>query len=329
MAFNVLSRPTRVAGVLCMLLALPGPALAQPAPSAGVAPAAQDAEALALKKEGNEQFEKFNVGRALELYEQALKVVVSEELKTILLYNKTQALQKLGNNVSALETAELFKSKATPALSEKVNIEKVLSELRAAVCTVEVVVSQAGARISVDNVVRVTSSLQGPNIFNVERKQYKVLVELDGYESLEQNLDAQAAKAAPVVATLKSKLKTGVVIVQAPADAVISVDDVELGAPPARRELGAGSHVLSAKRPGTGTAKKSVILKVGATIDASFTESDFPGPSVTSRWWFWTGIGVLVVGGAVAITVVALNTERSPDKGSLNPNLVRTAGFRF
>ena len=40
---------------------------------------------------------------------------------------------------------------------------------------------------------------------------------------------------------------------------------------------------------------------------------------ITARWWFWTGIGVIVVGAATAVTVYALTTERSAPTGNFSP----------
>jgi hypothetical protein len=48
---------------------------------------------------------------------------------------------------------------------------------------------------------------------------------------------------------------------------------------------------------------------------------------LTRRWWFWTGLGVLAAGGAVAIGVAA-TTERGAPPGSIPPGKVMT-GFRF
>jgi tetratricopeptide (TPR) repeat protein len=53
---------------------------------------------------------------------------------------------------------------------------------------------------------------------------------------------------------------------------------------------------------------------------ASQTRVEIPkdekSPGITSKWWFWTGIGVGVMGG-VALTAVLLNTERSAPSGDL------------
>lgn len=43
---------------------------------------------------------------------------------------------------------------------------------------------------------------------------------------------------------------------------------------------------------------------------------DQASPSITSRWWFWTGIGAVVVAGAVAGVVIATSGTASPVPGT-------------
>lgn len=40
-------------------------------------------------------------------------------------------------------------------------------------------------------------------------------------------------------------------------------------------------------------------------------------PSIAQRWWFWTGIGAVVVGGAVAAYFIALS-QQDPQRPALN-----------
>jgi tetratricopeptide (TPR) repeat protein len=52
--------------------------------------------------------------------------------------------------------------------------------------------------------------------------------------------------------------------------------------------------------------------------DAALTQAD-EGPAVTERWWFWTGVGAVVVGGAALALVMATNGEpgrMSPYQGN-------------
>ena len=48
---------------------------------------------------------------------------------------------------------------------------------------------------------------------------------------------------------------------------------------------------------------------------------------ITKKWWFWTGIGAVVVTGVVI--GIAEATTRSADFGSIDPGQVKAGGFRF
>jgi tetratricopeptide (TPR) repeat protein len=50
------------------------------------------------------------------------------------------------------------------------------------------------------------------------------------------------------------------------------------------------------------------------------------GKAITSQWWFWTGAGVLVAGGAIA---AALLIERPADRGDIPPGRVPVSLIRF
>jgi hypothetical protein len=89
--------------------------------------------------------------------------------------------------------------------------------------------------------------------------------------------------------------------------------------------LAAGTHQVQVRREGYEPATSSAVVRVGET-----TRLDVPlhsPPAITSRWWFWTGVGAVVLGGT-ALTV-ALLTEREADSGSIAPGQVSGPLVRF
>ena len=52
----------------------------------------------------------------------------------------------------------------------------------------------------------------------------------------------------------------------------------------------------------------------GAIVDVDAQMKPNRGGGITSRWWFWTALGVVVAGGATA-TAVILMTEKDPENG--------------
>ena len=45
-----------------------------------------------------------------------------------------------------------------------------------------------------------------------------------------------------------------------------------------------------------------------------------PTPGITSKWWFWTGIGAVVLGGVA--TAIVVTRERPHSNGTFGPGSV-------
>lgn len=69
------------------------------------------------------------------------------------------------------------------------------------------------------------------------------------------------------------------------------------------------------------TAASSTTTTGGETL----TDVDQP---ITKRWWFWTGVGVVLAGGAV-LTVALVNTPRSAPQGDIEPRQMTAPLLRF
>jgi tetratricopeptide (TPR) repeat protein len=64
-------------------------------------------------------------------------------------------------------------------------------------------------------------------------------------------------------------------------------------------------------------------IDVDAKLKTSSTNgSAAGGEAVTSKWWFWTAIGAVVVGSAT-VMALALTSEKDPEKGTFSPSPVR------
>ena len=61
--------------------------------------------------------------------------------------------------------------------------------------------------------------------------------------------------------------------------------------------------------------------------DAPIASSPAEGKAMTSQWWFWTGAGVIVAGGAAL--AAALLIDRPADRGDIPPGQVPVSLIRF
>jgi hypothetical protein len=106
---------------------------------------------------------------------------------------------------------------------------------------------------------------------------------------------------------------------------VVLIDGQRQGTVPVQVALAAGSHEVVVRHAGYDEAKTSAVVSVGGS-----SRLDVPlesPPPITKKWWFWTGVGAVVVGG-VALTA-ALLTERSADSGSIAPGRVSAPLLHF
>lgn len=71
-----------------------------------------------------------------------------------------------------------------------------------------------------------------------------------------------------------------------------------------------------------------VSSSVTSTTSASETGATAASEPITKKWWFWTGVGAVVAGGA-AVTVALLAQPRSAPQGDIEPRQVTAPLLKF
>jgi hypothetical protein len=88
-----------------------------------------------------------------------------------------------------------------------------------------------------------------------------------------------------------------------------------------------GTHVVTVSREGHDEEHVEVTIGKGERRDLDITLKE--KSSITSRWWFWTGLGVLVAGGAaIAVVAVSGSQTKDPERGDFTGGPI-PAGFSF
>jgi hypothetical protein len=131
------------------------------------------------------------------------------------------------------------------------------------------------------------------------------------------------AEASRVVLEIDSVLAAVTVRVDQ-AGAEVVVDGRSMGTSPVREpvRLLAGTHVFEARKEGFATTREVIEVVSGEALDVELTltvageEPVVPGDGeveggIETKWWFWTIIGAVVVGGAVTAGVL-LAPEEAP-----------------
>jgi hypothetical protein len=301
--------------VLLLLLAAAGTLRAneeatQPAPDAS----SESGDAARLKAEGDAAMVELRYEEALDLYTQSYEL----EPNPALLYNRGRALEALARVPEALDQIERFAKVAPEELRSKVpQLDELIDHLRSNVCTLALEVNVDGARVLLRNEQIAESPIQRAIAVNAGRGVLEVVA--DGYRPFERQLTLPGGGELSVEVLLEPLATTGVLIVSASAaGAVVYIDGDRAGTAPVQRDLEAGRHGVRVLREGFEKAETTAVVSAGKTTKLDIKLNELPG--VTEKWWFWTGVGVVVLGGAVLS--YALVTERSPGRGDIPPHRV-------
>ncbi len=288
-------------------------AYAEPTPEAA-------AKAAQLKEQGNKAMDGLRYQQALALYAEAYGLTQDPAL----LYNKGRALEALGDFPEALAAQEEFDAKASPELKLKVvGLPKLLADLRSRVSVLELHVRPEDAEVrSGDHVLGTASQKR----FLLNAGKTTIKIQREGYFPIERELALGGGQTTVLDFTLLSKAERAVLVVRSPVSgSLVTVDGIAFGMVPTETPVMPGTHRVHLSHEGYKATDSTAVVAAGDTkqLDLSM-EAETP---IYKKWWFWTGIGLVVAGGVA--TGIALTTERSPGKGSIEPGQVSTTGFRF
>ena len=143
----------------------------------------------------------------------------------------------------------------------------------------------------------------------------------------EKPLTLTAGKIETVDAQLASRSAGALIIVTSPiSGALVTVDGVGSGNVPAEVPTKPGQHLVALSKSGYDPAEQSVVVIAGERKQVNLPLSVHE--TITSKWWFWTGIGVIVAG-AATVTIYALTKEKPADSGTIPPGTVKAEAFGF
>lgn len=293
------------------------PSATPSAPAAPSAPPPSDAsKAQEEKAKADQAMKSMRFADALAIY----SALYAETKDPALLYNQGRALEGLGRFPEALDKIEAFARDAPAALKAKVpKLGELLDDLRKRVSSLTLRTNVDGAEVLLDGKRIGTTPLA---LLRVPAGKGKLELAADGYRGVVRDVTLPGGGALDVEVKLLKKDESGVLVVKSPiAGARVKIDGVPVGAVPVEHAVRSGFHDIVVQKDGFDEASTKARVDVGESkiVEVGLSRSK----EVYERWWFWTGLGVLVAGGAVAGVVGALNTERAPDTGSIAPGQVR------
>jgi hypothetical protein len=282
-------------------------------------------DAADIKKRGDDAMDTGRPADALAAYIQAFDLTHDPAL----LYNKGRAYQALTQYPQALEELQAFDRTAPAEMKARVpHLAEMIADLRQRVTTVAIQCDVAGAQLRLRDRTIGTCPVAAPITVNAGKGKLEASAE--GYFAWTKDVDLPPGGVASLDIHLVSKTKNGILVVRSSVPATsVAIDGKAAGDAPVESQLLPGEHTVDLTREGYRSTHSKAVVMAGERREIELTMESEGG--LLSRWWFWTGVGVVVAGGVV--TAIALTTERSPDKGSVPPGTVVSglhgAGFRF
>jgi len=302
--------PALVLVSLVALLGQPSSVHAQPAPAD---PSAVE-QARELKRQGDAAMESRRYPAALAAYEKAQSIAPDPAL----LYNAGRALEAMGRYPEALEKIEAFDRTAPRDLKARVPaLAALIAELHAHVSQITIVCNVDGARVLVRNTVVGKTPLQAP--VALASGKARIEIEADGHFPFAREIELPGGGNVVLDAQLGARNATGLLSIRTTVPGSdVMVDGKPLGTAPVETFVPAGSHRIAAWHTDWQKTETTTTISVGERKELTLSLNKEPG--ITSKWWFWAGVGAVVVTGAVVTT--ALLTERPAATGDIAPGRI-------
>lgn len=313
------SRVLLLVGIVAIVAASPGPAYAVDAGAPATRSDGTDAARDAFKQ-GSAFAADSQWGAALAAFERAAKLRPHPWTT----YNMGVCERALGQYVRARRTFARALSERRPdaTLPDATvsDIERFVREIDGLVATLEVHLSPADASIAVDGEPLAPSSEAadksslptllagirpaGPGekapapSFNLvlDPGTHVFLVAHEGFGDAVQNLAVRPGEKRVVELAIE-KLPATLDVGADKTDAVVTVNDIDVGIAPVRLSRPAGTYHVKVQKAGFVTYESDATLKAGQKTDLRAKLSP-EQPSIYKRWWFWTAAGVVVAGAA-------------------------------
>jgi hypothetical protein len=281
-------------------------------------PASSDlARAAELKKQGDDLMVSLQYRDALDAYAKSYSINPDPAV----LYNRARAHQALAEYPEALDLLATFSQTAPADLKARVPfLKELIEDIRARVATLEVRADVPSARLFVRD--KLESTLPATQPIRVRAGMAKIEVRADGYVPFVKEVELPGGKTTTLEAKMLKDVPDGravLSITSSQSSAVVTVDGRPLGTAPVETVLAAGRHAVVVQSEGHEDSHIDVELASGQrrSMDVTLT----PKRSILAKWWFWTGVGVVVATGVVII--IAANTTSEAPSGTIPPGQVR------
>ncbi|MEZ4222344.1 MAG: PEGA domain-containing protein [Polyangiaceae bacterium] len=152
---------------------------------------------------------------------------------------------------------------------------------------------------------------RGKFVIELDPGHHVLLIARRGYRDVVRPIDVAPASSTSLTLSL-AKLPGKLLIDANEKDAVVRVNDLDVGIAPVRLSRPAGRYRVVVRKPGFTEYATEATLSAGERVELDARLSKEP-VLLTERWWFWTGIGVALVGiGVGTYAATRPDPERPP-----------------
>jgi hypothetical protein len=273
------------------------------------------------KARGDRAMDEGRFADALAAYDEA--AAANPGAPTIL-YNRGRALEHLGRHAEAYDALVRFRASAPADLLAKVpGLDRLIAEIRAKVALITVRADVAGAEVFVRGRSAFRTPREGP--IAVDPGPVAIEIRAPKHAPYSKTLEVAPGETHVVDAVLRPEAALGALRVRPDVPTATVQIDGRPVAPSTAVPLSEGRHEVVVREPGHEERRLEAFVQAGATTDVDVTLRRDPG--LTSRWPFWVAVGAVVVGATV--TTIVLLSERSADRGNVDPGRVAAPLIRF
>ncbi|HEX4406548.1 MAG TPA: PEGA domain-containing protein [Polyangia bacterium] len=237
----------------------------------------------------------------------------------VVLYNLGLTYKALFRYSEAVDALDRYLGESGPKISKerRLDVERVVSELKSLLADVTIVVRPADAAVVVDGRA-VTLGIEG--IVKLSPGTHVVEASARGYTGDKRALTVVAGTPQTLSLVLAEIPHTArIKIAATQLGARVAIDGKDVGSSPVEVELAVGGHQVEVSAPGYAPDRSELTVAAGQSRTVTVTlESPRAEPDTRPlyrRWWLWAGVGV-VAAAAVTIAVWPRSTQ-GPIIGSL------------
>ena len=273
-------------------------------------------DASDLKRQGDALLSERKYVEALDAYDRSY----ARSPNPALHYNRARALQYLARYPEALDSLERFQRDAPQELRDKVpGLADLLAELHGKVAVLAITSNVSGRVLANGKDVGATPLAQ-PLRLNAGKTTIEILA--DGWFPFRREVNLEGNAQTAIDARLASRDTSGYLVVRSRiAQSEVFVDHALIGVVPAEAALASGAHAIRVARDGHRDVTTQIVLSAGERKELTL-DPVAPTP-LSARWWFWTGLGVIVAGAGITTAIIVATTERGAPSGDFSPGKVR------